>query len=478
MFKFLEKETIYKKVLVGVFLISLAYWGYLIFASQMQISWDAIGYEELGSMIHHKGWKEFLKTGPQREPLYPLTVATSMKIGDFFSISYQLPQRVIQVIFLFITQVLILLVLNKLRVNNAMKLIALLYFGFSPAIVNSGFALYSEIIILPFVVAVVLLGVLSWQAIQAKGFRSVVILSVVTSCLFVLITFGKAIFQHVFTFFLIPYILIAISSIRKKNKVVLSKAILYLLVSILVFNLPIISYKFANKRFNGNFEFTNRYLDGLFGCVARRAEKLSSKKFLVNLASIPGGGVCRLFFSDKECEDCEYHRVDYHSRETLPRLLENTPKEEIKSKILYLTVNKAMENPFQQILLMGFEALKMPFWESTQIGYVIYPAWLQNLFNLRLFKNGLRLIAAALTYCAMISFVIGIFRKRYSLFVSSPDSQIAITCFFILLIMATYSIFYSIFIVITRYSLPIAPLYIISIAYFLDNKLRERKQDS
>ncbi len=170
MFKFLEKEAIYKKVLVGVFFISLAYWGYLIFASQMQISWDAIGYEELGSMIHHNGWKEFLKTGPQREPLYPLTVATSMKVGEFFSISYQLPQRVIQVIFLFMTQVLILLVLNKLRVNNAMKLVALLYFGFSPAIVNSGFALYSEIIVLPFVMAAVLLGVLSWPVISAKGF--------------------------------------------------------------------------------------------------------------------------------------------------------------------------------------------------------------------------------------------------------------------------------------------------------------------
>ena len=62
MFKFLEKETIYKRAVLGVFLICLAYWGYLIFSSSMQISWDAIGYEKLGLIIYEKGWKEFFIT--------------------------------------------------------------------------------------------------------------------------------------------------------------------------------------------------------------------------------------------------------------------------------------------------------------------------------------------------------------------------------------------------------------------------------
>ena len=95
MFKFLEKETIYKRAVLGVFLICLAYWGYLIFSSSMQISWDAIGYEKLGLIIYEKGWKEFFITGPHREPLYPFVISLSMGIADYFSVSYQLIQKIV-----------------------------------------------------------------------------------------------------------------------------------------------------------------------------------------------------------------------------------------------------------------------------------------------------------------------------------------------------------------------------------------------
>jgi len=476
MLKVLDKPSVFKKAILGVFSICLTYWVYLIFVSRMQISWDAIGYEKLGLMIYKKGWKEFFATGPHREPLYPFIISISMRFADTLSVSYQLIQRIIQVILLFAAQIFTLFVLNKLRIKNAIKLIALLYFGFSPAIVNSAFALYSEIIVFPFVPAAVLLGVLSWQAIQAKSFKNIVILSLGTSCIFILATFGKAIFQHVFTLFLIPYFCISISSIRKKNKVGLLNSVIYILIAFLVFNSSIIWYKSMNKKFNNKFELTNRYVGGLFGCVARRAEKLTSKKLLVNLASIPGGGVCRSFFSDKECRYGEYHRVDYHSRETLSRLLENTPKEEVKSKTISLTFKKAMQNPFQQILLISFEALKMPFWESTQIGYVFYPSWLENLFNFRLFKNGLRFIMAILTYCSIISLAIGIFKKRNVLIIpGSSEAEIVITILFILLIIVSYAGLYSMFLIITRYILPMAPLSIICIAYFLHNITFERK---
>jgi len=478
MFKFLEKETIYKRAVLGVFLICLAYWGYLIFSSSMQISWDAIGYEKLGLIIYEKGWKEFFITGPHREPLYPFVISLSMGIADYFSVSYQLIQKIIQVVFLFVTQILTLLVLNKLRIKNAVKLLVLLYFGFSPAIVNSALALYSEIIVFPFVPAAVLLGVVSWQTIQARSFKNIVILSLGTSCIFILATFGKAIFQHVFTLFLIPYFCISISSIRKKNKVVLLNSAIYILIAFLVFNSSVVWYKSMNKKFNNKLEFTNRYVDGLFGCVAKRAEKLTSRKFFMYLASIPGEGVCRSFFSDKECRDGEYHRVDYHSRETLATLLKNTPKEEVKSKTIALTFKKAMQNPFQQILLIGFEMLKMPFWESTQIGYVFYPSWLENLFNFRLFKDGLRLIIAILTYCSIISLAIGILKKRNVLIIpGSSEAEIVITILFIFLIIVSYTGLYSLFLVITRYILPIAPLYIISIAYFFNNRVNKGKSE-
>jgi len=476
MLKVIQQQHTFKKAVLGVFLICLAYWIYLIFASQMQISWDAIDYEKLGLKLHEKGWRAYLVSGPQREPLYPFTISVSMALGEMLSISYQTVQKILQVAVLFITQILLLLTLNKLRINNAIKLAALIYFGFSPALVNSAFSLYSEIMALPFMLAAVLCGISSFKAIQTKSIGSVVIYGICTAVIFILAAFTKGIFQYVFIFFLTPYLYAAIYAARKKSKIVLLKSGIYIVLTLTVFNSAIIAYKLVNQRINNNFEFTNRYAQGLFGCVARRADKLTFKKLLINLASVPGGGACRLFFTDAECRTCEYHRADYHARQTLSRLLENTPQSEVKAKTLALTFKQARETPFQQILLIGFEALKMPFWESTQIGYVTYPAWLANLFNFRLFKDGLRLIVAILTYCSIISLAVGIFKKRNVLVASnSREDEIAIASLFILLIIASYASLYSIFLVITRYILPIAPLFIIIIAYFFDNKVNKGK---
>jgi len=402
-----------------------------------------------------------------------------MKIAEMFSISYELVQKIIQLVFLFTTQILILLALNKLRINNTIKLGTILYFGFSPAMVNSSLILFSEILVYPFVVAAVLFGTLSWSAIHNSNFKRIASLSFCTSCAFGLAALDRAIFQYVFFIFLIPYFFIVIGSAIKQNKILFLRSILYILVAVLTFNLFIIPFSLANKRFNGSFEFAYDRSTGLFGCVAKRAEKLTFHTFLVNLASIPGEGFCRLFFNDKECWACEYHMVDYHIRETLTILLENTPKDKIKSKALSLTLAKAIENPWQQTLLVGLEALKMPFWESTQIGFVQYPVWLQNLFNFKLFKNAIRLLVAVLTYCAIIIAVLKVFKQRQILFSSqSKNIPDIIMLFVILSIIISYTALHSILLIINRYSLPLAPLYIIGIAYFLDNKLQKRKGNS
>jgi len=97
MLKFLEEPDIFKNAVLVVFLICLAYWGYLVFFSSMQISQDAIGYKNLGSLIYHEGWQEFYRTGPHYEPLYPFTISLSMGLADKLSVSYQLVQKLFQV---------------------------------------------------------------------------------------------------------------------------------------------------------------------------------------------------------------------------------------------------------------------------------------------------------------------------------------------------------------------------------------------
>ena len=88
-----------------VFLTTFLYWIYLVFTSRMTIAFDAIDYESLGKMLAEKGWIEFFRTGPHREPFYPALIAVCMRLGNFFGLSYQLIQVLIQFLILFLTQI-------------------------------------------------------------------------------------------------------------------------------------------------------------------------------------------------------------------------------------------------------------------------------------------------------------------------------------------------------------------------------------
>lgn len=468
----LENSTIFKKAVIGVFLISFSYWIYLIFASGILIRHDAIGYERIGSMIYKKGWVEYFKTGPNREPLYPLSIAISMRIAEAFSISYQLVQKIIQVLILFITQILILRLLSRLRIRNIIKLIAILYFAFSPAIVNSAFSLFSEIIAYPFVLGIIFLGALSWQAIYNSGTGRIITLGFSTALLFALAAFGKGIFQYVFLFFLIPFFCILLNSIKERNKNVLLRSILYIVAVVLVFNSFIAPFKLMNKRFNGHFEFTNRYIAVLFGNAAKRVSPLNSRILFAHLASIPGEGACRLFFSEDECRYCEFFTADYYGGEPLDKLLVGTSEDKIRSKTISLTFQTIAKNPLQYLMFMVIESLRMPFWESTQIGFVNYPSWLERLYNFKLFKNSLRLLIGFLTFLSLLYTLTIIYNKGIRLLdYPSGKSQDVILYLFIFLIIFSYTGLYSIFSILSRYALVISPLFITCIAYFINNQI-------
>ena len=106
------------RALYVAFGICWVYWFYLIFSSQMYIVFDAKGYEGLGKMLHEKGWVEFFRTGPHREPLYPLLISVSMHLADIFSCSYEVITKFLQVVLLFSTQFLLLIALRQLKVKQ------------------------------------------------------------------------------------------------------------------------------------------------------------------------------------------------------------------------------------------------------------------------------------------------------------------------------------------------------------------------
>ena len=108
----------------------------------------------------------------------------------------------------------------------------------------------------------------------------------------------------------------------------------------------------------------------------------------------------------------------------------------------------------------------MFFWESTQIGYVMYPKGLTKIFTWIPIKNGLRLIMAFLTLLSVIYLIVLFWRKRMDFL--KLENPLIFLYFSLLFIFSSVG-FYSIFIIIARYLLPIVPLYLIIIAYVIQD---------
>ncbi len=458
-----------QKAFIIIFLLCFSYWGYLFVNSQMEIKYDAVDYEYLGTVIYQHGWGQFFKQGPNREPLYPWLIASSMNIAHGLDIPYQQVQKFLQIIILFITQLMLLALLKKAKIHNAIIGATILYFGFSPAIVNSTFSLYSEIAAYPFVLGMIYFGYLSWRDIHVGTLSKVMWWGILISLSFMGAAFVKAIFQYIFLIYLIPYGYVVLYSLIKKDKGVFVKAFIFIIVSSSMLVSSVISYRFLNKYYNGTFDFTNRYDVNLFGTIAKRVDHLSPQLMMAHLASVPGTGVCRAFFSEENCKYCEFFGMDQYRAAILPELLRNrsiTDGEDRKRATLSFAFEKISENPLQYFFLTAIESLKMAFWESTQIGFVLYPHFLKQLFNSMPIKNGIRLLVSLLTYFSLFYIIGQLYRWRSKLRDFKSDEVAGIQIgFFVLLIIVPFTGFYALFPILTRFALPIAALYLFCIAF-------------
>ena len=480
--KFLKIRNIVRqnKLLMFVFFCCFIYWGYLFRSSSMVIQFDAVGYEELGTMIYREGWEAFLRTGPHREPLYPWLVATSMHIADTTGTPYQSIQKFFQVAILFTTQLMLMALLKVAGIRDGIIAVTILYFGFSPAIVNSALSLYSEIAAYPAVLAIVWGGWYCWRAVHREKTSRVIAGAAFTALAFAWATFVKGIFQYVFLLFIIPFVLTTIEAVLKRNFKKMFNGIIFLVIAVVTLGSLVISYRYANKRLNGNLEFSNRYDGNLFGTAAKRTGKLSSELFLAHLASVPGGGVCRVFFSKETCQYCEFFGMDLYRATELPPLLKENGVETLGAErtheIISLAFKKIADNPLQYFFLTALESLKMAFWESTQIGFVTYPEPLKRLFHFSPFKNGIRFVLVALTYFSLFHLIVRTYRRRSELFIFDARKGVKIQIeFFVLLTIVSFTALYAPFSILTRFALPITTLYLLCIAFTLQDFLGEKK---
>ena len=123
--------------------LTWGWWVYLALHSQMLISGDAIGYQNLGNLFYHGDWGTYFITGPNREPGYPLLVALSMRVADWFHLDQLTVLKFMQLFLLACTQLFVWTWLCRLGVSVGGTMLAVGYIGFSPALLNAALSMYS-----------------------------------------------------------------------------------------------------------------------------------------------------------------------------------------------------------------------------------------------------------------------------------------------------------------------------------------------
>lgn len=460
----LTLKTWVKNPFFWSFIACFLYWAYLFFTSHMNISCDAINYEATGKLLQEQGWIAYFKTGPHREPFYPFLISLAMVLGKYFSISYQPIIVIFQLTFLLLTQLLTLFVLKLLKIKNSITALTLLYLGISPAILNSALSLFSEIAIYPFILSIVLITYYSWLAFN-KSRTQTIILAIISGMLFCATTLNKAIFEMIIPGFII--LMFLLSLLTRRQKFILN-CLLYLLITAAVFHSSIFAYKLTNKNFNGNFVITERGDLKLYGTAVRRTEPLTKEHLLIALAYVPGEGFCQSIFGNEKCSYWGFEEIDLIGFNKVAELKNKGLKpEQVNKFTIKLAIKQVLSNPWQYSLFYFLEASKMFFWESTKIGFVTYPTIIDKIFDWKPLKNVLRFTVFVLTLAALISVVIYLWKRRKKLLNMDalPQERTEIILLSSVFIIFLFIGIHSLFDTVTRYILPITPLYLITIAF-------------
>ncbi len=450
-------------------LFSMLWWTYLGSLSQMLIVQDAVGYKHLAETILHQGLTGYFQTGPNREPLYSSLLAVSLQLEHSFHVSFTTVQVCFQLIILSITQLLLWKILKILQLRGFIQCLILLYFGLSPAINNAALSLFSEIGAFIFVLGIILASHRSFTLIDdpSSSNKQLMKTGLGLSLMFLGAVMVKAVFDVIFLFFVLYFIYVALRFKITQKNIQFKKTVILLLTIFLAFELPTLCFKLANQKFNGHFTLTDRGPWLLYGNMKRRTEKLDSQKWQTAFAYIPGLDFCELQFKSEECQFWSSQTSDMigsQKRQELEQTLGSSAS--IDHEFLKASLQSFKERPWQASVLIFLEGLKMFFWETTHVGFVVYPDWLTHLYNNEWFNQTLKFLVALLTFASLIfSFL--------TLKSLSADSQRIIKA--CLLVLIPFALIHAIFLILPRYALPISSVYLILIGLMLERLTNFKK---
>lgn len=457
-----HRLPLYKNPIFWAFTLSILYWLHLILTTSMVIKYDAEAYEILGSTIAQNGLTAFFKLKPDNVILYPWIISLAMRMGRWLGIPYYPVQTVIQVLFLFAGQVLLYKTLKRLGIRRSVSAGVLLYFGFSPAIVNSAFSLYCEIITYPLTLGILLLSLSAWQRVATGNYWQNIVRGLEIALLFWIITLVRQVNEYVIVIYLFTIFLLSLRFWAGKNLKAFVNSIVLILTVFGAFHLGLIPYKAMTYKYNGYKTLTSVGSESIYANAKGRTMPLSAENVKTFLARVPGDGVCLALFGFEKCDfwgDRNIHAFGpLKVRELTAQGYDN---DAIDRTLKESAIRHVFGNPLQYAFLTAAEGFKMVFWESTQIGFVTYPEWLTRLFTWTPFKDGLRLLVFVIT---LVTLALGfIYTARHWKDLTAPDGNSAVLAAYVicLVIIVANIILHAPFMIATRYALPIAPLYLV-----------------
>ncbi len=445
---------------------------YIIFhacISEMVIAHDAEGYEQSGQTLLNHGLIEYIKAGPNREPLYPLSIAASMFLAKKLTVSYQTIQIIFQLLIFSLTLILTLKILKKLKVSDPISGFVILYMTFSPAFFNTSVCLFSEILTYPFILIFILMlfkAIIYFQQ-NKYAVKETIILGTLLGLSFTSLIFIKALFEVLLPFFLIPFALYLFSAFKKKDRNLCKHTAIFLLIFITIPLGTANIYKSLNKKLNGQFVLADRGPLQLYGNITQRMEPLTFPRLKARFASlIPSSKFCQSLCGKDDCMSWSWLTADNYSAHKVDELIKGSTNEQINKTLTKLAFEKIMNNPIQFLFLSLIETSKFFFWENPSMQYVFYPTLVVKMISFKPINKLLYIVPPIL-------FMINFLFTMIFLIKNTQTSEETTLLKLIVLFIAAFLFGYSLVNILPRYILPLVPLQMILLGFMFE-KMKNR----
>ena len=452
-------------ILSWVYILSLAC------TSQLLVVHDAVNFQDLGRLVREQGWAAYLEGGPTREPLYPFLVSLAYGSGQALGVSHISILVIFQIAIIAISQFLLLKVLRRLRIRDTIAWLIVIYFGVSPAILNSALSGYSEIVTFPLVLGLALAFIDGAAAVLNDNFRRTAWAGAKLGIFYFLIAMAKGTYEYIFPVFTALSLAGLGFFILKRHYFLARRLGMFIIVAVFFFYVPLTGYKLLNKHYNGHFALTHRADQIIFNSASLRAQPITKDKIISGLASIPGQDFCTLLLTPEQCHfwtTGNLEGVGYTPE--IVAVQKSLPHDEVQHFLTSQAKEQIFKHPLQFIILTAVDTVKLFFWETTHLGFVEYPDWIKNFFNAVWFQEFLRFALFGFSLAGFFYAAYFIITRR-----ATSDPRIWILLPFLWLVTLHVGIYAVCSAVVPRHALAIAPIFLVLAAFFLENIMPKNK---